>query len=136
MWEQPIPQVQIKLWVGAIDARNHMIFKGVYYPFTRVASVAPREGQLEVNALVLYECDQGLTGLIVETLELRSEAVGNEDGIDAAIGKLDLLAGAGGHGLAMDVVAIIAIQDQHVGHTCCGNVGEATGLICEDPAGR
>ena len=75
-----------------------------------------------------------MAGLIVEALELRSEAIGNEDGIGTAIGKLDQVAGVGGHCLNVDVVAIIAIHDQHFGHVRCGNVGEATGLICEDPA--
>ena len=67
---------------------------------------------------------------------MRSEAVDDEDGIDAVISELDLVAGAGGHGLNVDVVTVIAIQDQHVGHARCGNIGEATGLICEDPSGR
>ena len=90
---------------------------------------------MEVNALVLHECNQGLTGFIVEALELRLETASNEDDMGAAVGELDLVVGAGVYGLDVDVIAIIAIHDQYVGHARCGNAGEVAGLICKDHAG-
>ena len=55
-------------------------------------SVAYCGGELEVCALVMHKSNQGLTCLIVEVLELGSEAVGDEDDVGVLIRKLYLVA--------------------------------------------
>ena len=109
--EKPILQIQIEPWVSITDAHNHVIFECAYCPLTRVVSVASRGCQLEVNVLVLYEFNQGLTCLVVEALDLGMEAAGNEDDVGLLVGQLDLVASAGGHGIDMYVVTVIVIYD-------------------------
>ena len=48
--------------------------------------------ELEVYTLIMHKSNQGLTRLIVETLELGSEAMGDKDDVDALIRKLYLVA--------------------------------------------
>ena len=44
------------------------------------------------------------------------EAVGGEDGVGAFVRELDFEPSLEGHGLNVDVVTIIAIYYQHIGH--------------------
>ena len=69
-----------------------MVLEGVYCPLAYVVSVAYCGGELEVYALVMHKSNQGLTRLIVEALELGSEAVGDEDDVGVLIRKLYLVA--------------------------------------------
>ena len=78
--------------VGATDASNHVVLEGAYCPLVCVMSVASYGGELEVYALVVNKIKQDLTRLIVEALELGSDAMGDEDGVGTLIRKLYLVA--------------------------------------------
>ena len=112
--EEAIPEVEGEVGIGAADARDHVIFKCAYGTFTCVASVAPRRRQLEVDALVLHEGDQGSAGLVIQSLELRAKAAGAEELVGALICELDLVAGSGGHGLDVNVAAVVIVQQEYV----------------------
>ena len=57
LWQELVPEVEVEEGIGAIDARNHVIFEGAYCPFTCVASMASYGGELEINALVMHTCN-------------------------------------------------------------------------------
>jgi hypothetical protein len=67
--EEPIPKMHGEVLVGAAEASNEVVFKGLDGSFGCVASVEVRRNKLEVNRLCFHEAFETIGGFVVQFLE-------------------------------------------------------------------
>ncbi len=91
--------------------------------------------QQEVNVLASHVALESGRCLVVESLELGFEAAGGEEGVGACVGDKDLGTGLGFHGLDVNEVTVVVIDDEHVAVAIRRGLYEATGEVGEDLAG-
>jgi hypothetical protein len=136
LWEQAVPQVEREVGVGAAQASNEVVLEGANGAFGRIGAVKTRRDELEVDVLVEEELLESSGALVVEALELGAEASANEPIVDGLVRGEDGGAGLAGHGLGVDGVAVVVIQDEELGVAGAGGEDEAARLVGEDLAGR
>ena len=68
-----------KVFIGAAEASDEVVFVGPNGTFGGVAAVAVGRDQLEIYGGVMEEIFEGLRGLVVESMELGTEATFNKD---------------------------------------------------------
>ena len=67
-------------------------------------------------------------------MKLRAEATGREEHDGALVGGKYGGAGATRHGFDVDVIAVVVVEDEHVGVACAGRANKAAGLVGVDLA--
>jgi hypothetical protein len=92
--------------------------------------------KLEVEVLITEELLESSGALIVKALELGVEASTNKPIVDGLVHGKDGGTRLAGHGLRLDGVDAIVIQDEELGVSGAGGEDEMTGLVSEDSAGR
>ena len=126
-----------KVAVGGTEAGDHeVVLEGTYRAFGGVATVHVWGNQLEVNVLADHVAFESGGCLVVESLKLGSEATGAEKIVGAFVGGEDFGASLRFHGLDVDEVAVIVVDDQHVAVAVGGGLDEATSEVGEDLTGR
>jgi hypothetical protein len=86
--------------------------------------------------LVAEEVLESSGELVVEALDLGAEASANEPVVDGLVRGKDGDTGLAGHGLSMDGVAVVVMQDEELGDAGAGGEDEVARLVGEDLAGR
>lgn len=87
MGHQPVPKMERKVGVSAGKASDKMILERADGTFSGVGSVDARGNKLEVDVLLVHEFLQNAGALIVEALELGSQASMDEAVVDGFEGE-------------------------------------------------
>ncbi len=72
--EEVIPQVNWKLFVGAAEASNEMVFEHVNGTFRSIATVDMGWDQLGIDMLSNHEILEGTGCFIIQSLQLGAES--------------------------------------------------------------
>jgi hypothetical protein len=136
LWEQSVPQMEREVRVGAAQASDEVVLESADGAFGRIGTVKTRRDELEVDVLIVEELPESSGALVVEALELGAEAGTNELIVDGLVRGEDGGTGLAGHGLSVDGVAVVVIQDEELGVAGAGGENEAARLVGEDLAGR
>jgi hypothetical protein len=123
--EQAAPQVEREFGVGAAQASNEVIFEGVNGAFRCVGMVITWRDELEIDVLVTKELFEGSRALVVKALDLGAEASVDESIVDGLVCCEDGGTGLAGHGLSMDGVVVVVIQDEELSVAGAGWEDEA-----------
>jgi hypothetical protein len=110
--EEVVPKVEGKLWVSAAAAGNEVILKSLNRLLCGVAIMEVGPGKSKIKVFVAHVCLEGNRGVVVKFLEVGSKPVGGEKGMHFLVGGKDGGASAISHGLGIDVVAIIVLEDE------------------------
>jgi hypothetical protein len=132
LWEKTIPEMEGKVRVRAAKASNEVIFERANCAFGSIAAVDARWGKLVIDVLGLHVVLEGGGGFIVKLLEVGLETVRGEEGGAALVGSKDGGSGAAGHGLDVDIVAVIIVEYQQVGVAGTGGAEKAAHLVSVD----
>ena len=101
--------------VGARDAGNEVVFEGSNGSFGSVASMNARWDKLQVNVLLVNELLEGFGSFVVDPSEFGSQACGNENSQGLLVGGNMRCSSFVLHGLGMDEVRIIVVEDEELG---------------------
>jgi hypothetical protein len=112
--EQPVPKVERKVWVGAAQPSDEMVFEGADGTFGCIRAVVVRRYQLIVDMICGHLLEESSGGFVVQSNVLRGEATGAEGIEDSFVGGGAVGAGAGLHGLGKDGVAVVVVDDQDI----------------------
>lgn len=115
--QKTIPKVQRKVGVGTAQPCNEMVFEGPDGPFSCISAVEMRWSQLKVNLGFAHMGLKGLTGFIIEALELGAESSGGEQVKSPFVAGENFRTGAGLQGLRKNAIGIIVIQDEQISIT-------------------
>jgi hypothetical protein len=124
--------------VGVCGAKscNEMVFERADGTLSSIATVNSRGGKLKVDVLGVKELFEGRGSFIVEPLEARLQTSSNEFGIGGFVGLEDGSTGFGFHWFCMDVVGIVAVQNEELCVALAGWKDEAASLVGKDLACR
>jgi hypothetical protein len=117
--------------VGGAEAGDEVVFECADCTFGGVSSVDVGRDELEVDLLVRHVGFEGGGGFVVESLELRFEASGAEEGVGPLVCSQNGRAFLVGHGLDMNEVAVVVVDYQHVAVAAGGGVEEAASEVGE-----
>jgi hypothetical protein len=132
--QEAIPQVHGKFFVQATEPCDEVILERADGAFRGIATMDARRNKLEVDGFFdkkFFQCDGAL---VVESLELGTEAGGGEGGMELLVAGEDDGAGAVPEGLGEDGVAVVVVEDKQIIVAVAGGRYEATGLISVDLA--
>jgi hypothetical protein len=73
--------------VGGAESGDEVVFEGADSTFGGVSSVDVGRDELEVDLLLGHVGFEGGGGFVVESLELRFEATGAEEGVGTLVGS-------------------------------------------------
>jgi len=82
--------------------------------------------------LLSHELLEDGRALVVKAVELGAEASSNEGGVGSLVGIQDFTGSLVLHGFGMDVVGIVAVEEQELGVAGAGGDDKATSLVGED----
>jgi hypothetical protein len=129
--EKTVPEMEREVRISGAKAGNEVIFPGANRAFGSIAAVNAGGSELEVNVLSGHVGLKSVGSFVVESLEFWAEATRLEESDGAFIGVEDGRASSVGHGFDVNVVAIVVIEDKHVGIAGAGGSEEAASLIGE-----
>jgi hypothetical protein len=121
--------VEREVWVGAAEASNEVILEGANGALGHIGTVNTRRDEPEVNVLIMLEFLERSGALVVESLELGAETSTNELIVDSLVRGKDGGTRLVGHGLSMDGVAFVVIQDEQLVVAGAGGKDEMACLV-------
>ena len=132
--EKAVPKVEGKGGIGAAEAGDEVVFERSDCTFGGIPAMHVGRSELEVDVVGDHETLEGGGGFVVQALEEGAEAARGQGFVGALESGEDFVAGLASHGLDMDVVAVVVVEDQHVGVAGAGRLDEATSKVGEELA--
>lgn len=129
--QKAAPEMEGEALVCGAEAGNEVVLESTDCPFGRIAAMDAGGGELEINVGFMEETFEGGGGFVVHALEARSEAMGGEYGVSGFVGGEDGCCRLGLHGLGVDEVGVVAVDDEELGVALAGRENETTRLVSE-----
>jgi hypothetical protein len=132
MGNESVPQVEREIRVSAAEASNEVVLEGADGPFGCIATVQMRGSKLKVDMFGSHEGLEGCRGFVVQALELRSEAAFGEKRVCTFVRRKDLGTGFALHQLDVNGIAVVIVEDEHVGVSSAGRSEKTAWLVSVD----
>ena len=133
--EKAVPKVEGKGGIGTAQACDEVVLERSDRTFGGVTAMNVGRSELEVDVVVDHEALEGGGCFVVQALEEGAKAARCQGFVGALESGEDFVAGLASHRLDMNVVAVVVVEDQHVGVAGAGRLDEAAGEIGKELAG-
>jgi hypothetical protein len=123
-----------EVFVGAAEAGNEVVFKRADGAFGSVAAMDVGRDKLEVDIFGAEEVFKDAGAFVVEALEDGSKAGFDKERMGAFVGGQDRGGSFVLHGLGMDVVAVVVVEDEEFIVARARGSDKTAGLVGENLA--